>query len=87
MIKLDKKLVDDLIRLTMKFYETGDTDYLVRMHGIKDVLRVSESWRVLDLIEDLAKYTQRSGKGTYDYIYRALAVFGIIVEDKEFENE
>jgi hypothetical protein len=31
----------------------------------------------------LAQYTQVSGKGTYDDIYKALAIFEIIVEDKE----
>ena len=83
MIRLDKKLVDDLIRLTMKYYKTGDTDYLPSRNGIRKVLEESVSWRVVYLIEDLAKYTRTSGKETYDDIYKALAVFGIIVEDKE----
>ena len=87
MIRLDKKLVDDLIRFTMKYFETtGDTGYLSSMNSIEEVLEESVSWQVVNLIEDLAKYTQTSGKETYDDIYRALAVFGIIVEDKELEN-
>lgn len=87
MIKLDKKLVDDLIRLTMKYFETtgDDTGYLSGMNSIREVLEESVSWQVGNLIEDLAKYTQGSGNGTYDDIYRALAIFGIIVE--ELENE
>ena len=78
---LDKKLVDDFIRLTMKYYETGDTSYLPSIHGIKDVLEESVPKRVVNLIEALAKCAQASGKGTYDDMYRALAVFGIIVEE------
>ena len=27
-MKLDKRLVDDVIRLTKKYYETTETDYL-----------------------------------------------------------
>ena len=83
MNKLDKKLVNEVIRLTKKYYRTGDTDYLYGLHKAEEALEESVSWRVVNLIKDLAKYTQNSGKGTYDDIYKALAVFGIIVEDKE----
>ena len=85
---LDKKLVDDVIRLTKKYYETDDTDYLQALAEAKRTLRKTVSWQVvewqaIDLISDLAQYTQISRNGTYDDIYKALAVFGIIVEDKE----
>ena len=80
---LDKRLVDDVIRLTKKYYETGDVDYLPKLREVSDETGKKAPWQVVKLIEDLAKYTQISGKGTYDDIYKALAVFGIIVEDKE----
>ena len=86
-MKLDKRLVDDIIRLTKKYYKTGDVDYLPKLNEVSDEMKKKASWRVVDLIKDLAKYTQRSGKGTYDDIYKALAVFRIIVEDKELKNE
>lgn len=89
---LDKRLVDDVIRLTKKYYETDDTDYLQALVEAKRVLRKTVAWQVVEwqaveLISDLARYTQISRKGTYDDIYKALAVFGIIVEEKEKENE
>lgn len=90
---LDKKLVDDVIRLTKKYYETDDTDclFLQALAEAKRTLRKTVSWQVvewqaIDLISDLAKYTQISRNGTYDDIYKALAVFGIIVEEKEKEK-
>ena len=79
-MKLDKKLVDEVIRLTKKYYKTGDVDYLPKLREVSDEIEKKASWRVVDLIGDLAKYIQRSGKGTYDDIYRALAAFGIEVE-------
>ena len=87
-MKLDKRLTDEVIRLTMKYFETGDIDYLPALSKVGGVLQERGlSLCNLVLIEDLAKYTQRSDKGTYDDIYRALEVFGIIVEDKEKEND
>jgi hypothetical protein len=82
-MKLEKKLVDEVIRLTRKYYETGDEDYLPKLNKAGKVLEESASWQVVRLLGDLAKYTQHSANGTYDDIYKALAVFGIIVEDKE----
>jgi len=79
-MKLDKRLVDEIIKLTKKYYETGDEDYLPALFEAKYALKEKATWREADLLQDLAQYTQRSGKGTYDDIYKALAVFGIIVE-------
>lgn len=87
-MKLDKRLTNEVIRLTRKYFATGDTDYLKALHEAEEVLEKSSSWQVVKLLGDLAKYTQRSANGTYDDIYKALAVFGIIVEEKEeLENE
>lgn len=85
-MKLDKRLVDEVIKLTKKYYETGDEDYLPALFEAKYALKEKATWRVADLLADLARYTQRSGKGTYDDIYKALEVFGFIVEDKEKEK-
>lgn len=89
---LDKRLVDDVIRLTKKYYETDDTDHLPALTEAKRVLIKTVSWQVvewqaIDLVSGLARYTQISRNGTYDDIYKALAVFGIIVSDKELEND
>ena len=86
MIRLDKKLVDEVFRLAMKYYETGDTFYLPALLRAKYALQETATWHTVDLVNDLALYTQTSDKGTYDDIYKALAVFGIIVEDNENET-
>ena len=85
-MKLDKRLVDEIIKLTKKYYETGDEDYLPALFEAKYALKEKATWREADLLQDLARYTQTSGKGTYDNIYRALEAFGIIVENKEREK-
>jgi len=82
-MKLDKKKVDKVIRLTRKYYKTGDEDYLPALIEAAEVLEEIVTWQAIRLLRDLAQYTQTSGKGTYDDIYRALKIFGIIVEDKE----
>ena len=80
---LNKTLVDEVIRLTKKYHESNDIDYLPTLLEAKKVLEENATWQVGDLLYDLAQYTQVSGKGTYDDIYKALAIFGIIVEDKD----
>ena len=86
-MKLDKRLVDKVISLTKKHYGIYYIDYLPALSEAEEVLNNSgASWPVVKLLGDLAQYTEISGKGTYDDIYKALAVFGIIVEDKELEK-
>lgn len=82
---LNKTLVDEVIRLTKKYYKSNDIDYLYALIEAKKVLKENATWQVVDLLCDVAQYTQLSGKGTYDDIYKTLAVFGIIVEEKENE--
>ncbi len=46
-------------------------------------LKQKNRWIIYDLIsliEDLSKFAQNSGIGTYEDIYKALEVFGVIVE-------
>lgn len=84
---LDKRLVDEVIRLTKKYYETKNTGYLSILNEAREALKEKSTRTVADLLTVLAKYIQVSGKGTYDDIYEALEVYGIIVEDKELEND
>ncbi len=88
-MKLKKELVDEVIRINKKYFKTGDVDIFPALLEAENELRqeCKKNRDVVGLIGDLAKFTQWSGKGTYQDIYKALAVFGIIVEDKEKENE
>ena len=86
-MKLDKRLVDEVIRLTRKYFKSEDKGYIRELIEARKVLSESAPWQVVDLVYDLAHYTRVSRKGTYNDIYKALAVFDIIVEDKEKENK
>ena len=81
-MKLDKKLVDELIRITKKYFRTNDTDILPKLIKVENKLKQSGGTTsgVVELIGDLAMFTQHSGVGTYEDIYKALAIFGVIVE-------
>lgn len=80
---LDKRLVDEVIRLTKKYYETSDIDYIDALYEARYALKEESTWTVSELLTALARYIQGSANGTYNDIYNALAAFGIIVEDKE----
>lgn len=79
---LEKELVDELIRITKKYYKTGEVDILPAMRKAEDALEqeCKASYSVIRLIGDLAKFTQRSGKGTYKDTYKVLAIFGVEIE-------
>lgn len=83
-MKLKKELVDEVIRINKKYYKTGEVDILPATRKAEDALEqeCKASYSVIRLIRDLAMFTQWSGVGTYEDIYKALAVFGIeVVED------
>ena len=91
-MKLDKKLVDDLIISTKKYYslksdDQGLNEAMREMHLAGEEIRKTHhsypAWRVTNLIEDLAKFARKSDNITYGDIYKALEIFGIIVEDVE----
>lgn len=88
-MKLKKELVDEVIRTNKKYYRTGDTDILPALFKARGELELKckTTYYVINLIEDIAKFSQRSGVGTYEDIYKALEALGIIVEDKEKEND
>ncbi len=78
MKKLDKKLVDELIRITRKYYSpNGDTDLLPAMGDAKDKLKekCNINWHVRVLIEDLAKNSQHLNR-SYQVIYDTLKLWG-----------
>lgn len=81
-MKLKKELVDEVIRLSKKYYKAGETGILPALFKANDELELKgkTTRHVVDLIGDLAKFSQRSGEGTYDDIYKALEIFGVIVE-------
>lgn len=81
-MKLNKELVDEVIRLNKEYYRTGDTDIFPALNEVENELgqECKETRYVVGLIADIAKFTQHSGVGTYEDIYKALAIFGVIVE-------
>lgn len=81
-MKLKKELVDEVIRINKKYFRTGEVDILPAMREAENALKqeCKKNSYVVDLIGDIAKFTQRSGVGTYKDIYKALAIFGVIVE-------
>ena len=82
-MNLRKDLVNDLIRITRMYYRTGKTDFLTELDDAENKLKQKNVWVTYDLIcliEDLAKFTQNSGIGTNEDIYKALEAFGVIVE-------
>ncbi len=82
-MNLRKDLVNDFIRITRMYYRTGKTDFLTELNEAEKKLRQNNVWITYDLIsliEDLAKFTQNSGIGTYNDIYKVLELFGVIVE-------
>lgn len=80
-MNLRKDLVNDLIRITRMYYRTGKTDFLIELFKAENELKENgkTSWGVVNLIRNLAMFTEYSGKGTYEDIYKALEAFGVIV--------
>ncbi len=81
-MKLKKELVDELIRITKKYFRTGEYDFLPALSKVEnELIQNGKTTRgVVNLIRNLAMFTEHSGKGTYEDIYKALEVFGVIVE-------
>lgn len=77
MIKLDKKTLDDLIRVTNKYISTGDTDILDKMYAIQKKLLgnvIYPKSNVKDVIYELCVM-----KLSYKKIYEVLNVLGFEV--------
>lgn len=79
---LRKDLVDELIRVTKKYYRTGDIDILPAVNDASESLEKNckASFDVLSLIGNLAKFSAYVKGITYKDIYKALEIFGVIVE-------
>lgn len=71
--------------MTKKYYNSYDDDVLPALLQAEENLKEKGAkYYTINLIGDLAQYALRARK-TYNDIYKALAIFGIIVE--ELENE
>jgi hypothetical protein len=73
-MKEKMELVIDFIKIVRKYYRTSDVDYLPKKHLIKDQLKTHMHWRKINLLEDLAKNSQRLNKTRQD-IYKAYNTF------------
>lgn len=81
-MKLRKDLVDELIRVTKKYYKTGESDILSALLKAENELKLKgkATRHVVRLIGDISMFSQRSGVGSYEDIYKALEIFGVMVE-------
>lgn len=83
-MKLDKLLVDNLIGASRKYYRNANSKALENLfYTEREFLNAKENipeiYVIKELIIDLAKYTIRVNKGTYQDIYNALKMLGIEV--------
>jgi hypothetical protein len=88
MKKIDKKLVDELIRVVLKYYlSRGERDTLIEYFDFQKKLKEAfyfES-RLLGLIEELAKYTLWFNK-PHQLIYDTLKLWGYKVVDNKMKT-
>ena len=86
MKKLDKVLVDDLIRIIKKYYRTGDTDLLAYKQKLEDkIADISDNnWSrgIASVIKTLGTYSYEH-KCTYQQVYDILKVLGYEVSNNE----
>ena len=95
MKQASKKLMDDFIRITRKYWKTGDTDFLGTRLNIAEKLSAeafngnTSHWDDFQNVVDLCarKYTFLPNS-TNAEIYAVFAVFGIeVVDDTEAHDE
>lgn len=82
-MKLKKELVDELIKATKELFGNSYNKMDMLLDNFSNSagkVRDISNYYTTDLISNLAMFTQQSGKGTYEDIYKALAIFGVIVE-------
>ena len=77
MIKLDKKTLDEFIRITRKYISTGDTDILDKRRAIKNKLLNGISFPKNNV--DDAIYELCVMKVSYSKIYEVLNILGFEV--------
>jgi len=88
-IKIYKREVDDLIRLTKKFWKTGDSDFLkARKELIVNSECANVGYYITDIVETMATIISNHG-GTYKQVYQSLEAFGVTIIglDDNFINE
>lgn len=81
-MKLNKTHLDEVIRLNKKYFKLRDTDLLAAIRTAEQTLQEENNvnYNVIQLIGNLSMFSQHSGIGTHEDIYKALAAFGIEVE-------
>lgn len=81
-MKLNKTHLDEVLRLTKKYFKLRDTDLLAALRVAEQTLQEENkvNYNIIQLIGNLAMFTQLSGKDSDEAIYKALAAFGIEVE-------
>ena len=83
-MKLNKTHLDEVIRLTKKYFKLRDTDLLAALRVAEQTLQEENNvnYNIIQLIGNLAMFSQHSGIGTHKDIYKALAAFGIEVKNE-----
>lgn len=87
-ITADKGLVDEIIRITRKYRETGDTDILSGKHQV--AMKLSESmfgdnmkWcPICDLVNSIVGTSGLMVNATNQQVYEAFKLFGITVREQ-----
>ena len=83
---IDKKLVDELIRIMKKYWETGDTGLLHERHPVKDelkeILDEENADCIVDAIDDLTRIMYFKGV-TYDTVYEIINLLGYEFAEEE----
>lgn len=83
-MKLNKKDVDEFIRVVRKYYASSDTDTLPKLGEVRDKFRKDYHLNYVkaDIVESLARLSQINDR-SYQVVYDCLKVFGFeIVEEK-----
>ena len=76
---LDKKLVDELIRISKKIHKTGDMDLYGNYSNAKEKVEDIADWKVTNIISHLSNHAQLTN-GTYQQIYDCLKILGYEVK-------
>ena len=82
MKKYKRKTIEDLYRVTGKYWRTGDTDYLDTMTRLSQTID-DRQWCEIEELVDLAVHKHVS----INMLIEALRLFGYEVEEEKRETE
>ena len=79
-VEVYKAEVDNLIRLTKKFWKTGDADFLGAIKGltVKSEYDSCIDYDLTEIVESMATIVARFN-GTYKQVYQSLEAFGVTI--------